>query len=376
VTILRDGQVLATLADGSTSYTDNSLVQYLTSKDASGGLVQAQINYAVQAGTGDGLRSNLTSLVSFAPLAPTLTSTGDLLAYYPFGSALPATDMENHSILGPSASDLPAAAGTVLTPGPFGTGSYGLDVNSSQRDANLFEGYRLNFGTDTQGNTLDPTNQQTPAFTIGFWFKVDMPTCLASNDAAVFSNKNYVSGGDYGLAIGLFSGTTTCGIAFNLGSNADPLVPGSVASGKSSYRIDGPSSPYTPVTVGQWAYIAMAVDAPNNKFTWYVWDPVLGLRSGTVVNSSNLLDWSKLYTGTTLGWTGNGGTSTASLGRGGWGVGTDGTTQYIKNKNVPTTNLFTKQAFSDIAIWKRPLTTAEVASIYQSKLPLSTLSGN
>ncbi|MFM0502760.1 alkaline phosphatase family protein [Paraburkholderia caffeinilytica] len=345
VAVLRDGKVIASnLPAGTSTYTDTQLAQELTAQGS------YLLNYTVQVGAtaSPALRSTLAQ-VSFVPPIPLAsTLTNGLTVYYPFGSALPPVDKLGHSTLGPYAADLPAAAASIVS-GPPGS-DHGLLVDTNFVDSNGFEGYKL-----TPASGFDVSQGSAPQFTVGFWFKVQ--SCIATNDVPVFSNKNYVSGGNAGVAIGLFASSTAnqCGIAFNIGSGA-------------GVRTDGPTSPYTQVSVGQWIYIALSVDGVAKTMSMYALDPLLG-KAEILNKPTGSVDLSKL----------------SPFGQ--WGVGEDGTGTYLMNKcNGSVTSPYTagkcataptyQQMFGDLAMWNRALSQSEVESIFLSQKPLSTLLPN
>ncbi|MFM0735396.1 hypothetical protein PQQ52_33455 [Paraburkholderia sediminicola] len=339
ITVLRDAQVIANLPAGATTYTDSQL-----------GLTNAgsyQFNYTVAAGTASA--SDLATITYVPPPPPppplATTLTQGLVTYYPsssYGSTLPTfaspaldaivTGTTADSTLGPWASGYQSGS---LTPDPFG--GQGLLINTAVANPAGDDGYKL-----VQTNDVTKGAQ----FTIGFWFKTPG---ITTGDVPIFSNKNYVSGGNAGIAFGLFA----AGIAFNIGSG-------------SGVRADGPSSPYTPYTANQWMYLAISVDTVAKTMTWHRFDPVLGEATGTVatgsVNLANL------------------------VGLGQFGVGEDGTGMYEVNKCGDAVNPYTpgtctngsasptyQQSFSEIAMWNRVLSETELQSIFASKKPLSTL---
>ncbi|WP_420993690.1 alkaline phosphatase family protein [Cupriavidus sp. 30B13] len=347
ITVLRDGEVIASnLPAGTATYTDNQLSQILTAKGT------YQLSYTVQVGDAQdmALRATLAPPVSYVPPVPlAATLANGLVSYYPFSASLPPADALGHSTMGPYANDLPATAGLVV-PGPF-TGTYGLLVDTNFVDTNGFEGYKM-----TPATGFDIAKGTAPQFTIGFWFKV--PSCIATNDVPIISNKNYVSGGNAGVAIGLFSSSgNQCGIAFNIGSGG-------------GVRADGPTSPYTQVTVNRWIYIAFSVDGVAKTMNMYVFDPVTGIANKVAAGkSTGTVDLSKL--------------SPFSQ----WGIGEDGTGTYLMNKcNGTVTPPYTpgkcataptyQEWFGDLAMWNRVLTDAELQSIFLSNKPLSTLQAN
>jgi hypothetical protein len=343
LTVLRNGQVIAAgLPAGTATYTDSQLSQILTTQGT------YQIGYTVQAGNAsDGaLRATLSPPLSYVPPVPLAASlTSGLVSYFPFSSTLPPADAMGHSTMAPYAADLPASAGVVVS-GPF-TGGNGLLVDTSYVDANGFEGYKL-----TPASGYDVAAGAAPQFTLGFWFKVN--ACIATNDVPILSNKNYVSGANAGVAIGLFSSSgNQCGVAFNIGSGG--------------VRADGPTSPYTQITVGRWVYLAFSVDGVAKTMNMTVFDPVSGVTnkvaSGKTTGSVDLTKLSPF---------------------GQWGVGEDGTGTYLMNKcNGSVTPPYTagkcatapvyQEMFGDLAMWNRVLTDNELQSIFWSNKPLSTL---
>uniref|UniRef100_UPI000D459CD1 hypothetical protein n=1 Tax=unclassified Variovorax TaxID=663243 RepID=UPI000D459CD1 len=347
LSVLRDGQPIASkLPAGTASYTDSQLSQVLSAKGT------YQFSYTVQAGddAGAASRAVLSPPVSYVPpvpLAPSLL-TG-LVSYYPFSATLPPVDAMGHSTMGPAASDLPAAAGLVV-PGPF-AGSSGLLVDTNFVTTAGVEGYRL-----TPAAGFDVSNGTAPQFTIGLWFKT--PSCVATNNVTILSNKSYVSGGNAGVAIGLFASSgNQCGVAFNIGSGG-------------GVRADGPTSPYTQITVNRWVYIAFSVDGVAKSMNMAVFDPVTGITNRVAVGkSTGSVDLSKLSPYPH------------------WGIGDDGTGTFLMNKcNGTVTPPYVagkcataptyQHHFGDLAMWNRVLSDAELQSIFLSNKPLSTLSAH
>lgn len=345
IDVLRDGRVVASLPTGTTTYTDNQLTADLNAKGT------YQFAYAVRVGAGDsaatrGIISPPLTYVPPVPLAASLLN--GLVSYYPFSATLPPVDAQAHSMMGPASAALPASAGLVV-PGPF-PGSNALLVDTNYVTTDGLEGYRL-----TPADGYDISKGSAPQFTIGFWFKI--PECVARSNVTVLSNKNYVSGGNPGVAIGLFSSSgSQCGIAFNIGSGGA--------------RADGPTSPYTQITVNRWVYIAFSVDGAAKAMNMYVFDPVTGFTNRVAVGkSTGSVDLSKLSPYPQ------------------WGIGDDGTGAYLMNKCGGTvTPPYTagkcataptyQQMFGDLAMWNRVLTDGELQSIFLSNKPLSTLSAH
>ena len=341
IDVLRDGRVIASrLPAGTTTYIDNQLTTDLTAKGT------YQFSYTVQAGEGDSAASRaITSPpVTYTPPVPLEPSLlNGLVSYYPFSATLPPVDAQGNSTMGPASSDLPASAGLVV-PGPF-AGTNGLLVDTNFVTVNGLEGYRL-----TPANGFDVSKGTAPQFTIGFWFKAD--ECVPRSNVSILANKNYVSGGNAGVAIGMFTSSgNQCGIAFNIGSGG--------------VRADGPTSPYTQVTVGRWIYIAFSVDGVAKTMNMVVFDSVTGAINRVATGkSTGAVDLSKLSAYPH------------------WGIGEDGTGAYLMNKCGATppytagqcaTAPTYQQMFGDLAMWNRVLTDGELQSIFLSNKPVSTL---
>jgi len=342
IDVLRDGRVIASrLPAGTTTYTDNQLTADLSARGT------YQFTYTVQAGEGDSAasRSIVSPPLSYTPPVPLAdTLRNGLVSYYPFSATLPPVDAQGNSTMGPASSDLPASAGLVV-PGPF-AGTNGLLVDTNFVTTAGLEGYRL-----TPANGFDVSKGTAPQFTIGFWFKA--PECVSRSNVTILSNKNYVSGGNAGVAIGMFSSSgSQCGIAFNIGSGG-------------GVRADGPTSPYTQITVGRWNYIAFSVDGVAKTMNMVVFDSVTGMTNRVATGkSTGSVDMSKLSPYPQ------------------WGIGEDGTGAYLMNKcgatppytvGLCTTAPAYQQVFGDLAMWNRVLTDSELQSIFLSNKPLSTL---
>lgn len=347
ITVLRNGEQIATLPAGATTYTDAGLGQYLATAG------NQQLNYTVQAGTA--LRSTLTPETAFIPLASTLSN--GLLAYYPFSDHQPPQDKLGNTTLGPTQADMPLAVGTAVA-GPFDSG-YGLLIDESQRDAGNYEAYMLNFNSAS----LDITNSAAPSYTVGFWFKVPQNMCITRGDYPLFSNKNFAAGANPGVAIAIYNNGTSgigCTVRFNMGDG--------------SHRVD----PAASFSNQQWVYVAEAFDGPNNTLYTYAWDPAFGLRS-SATSTSALTPLSKLYNAPGGPITVTSGSTTYTGAYMGWGLATDGSGQYYMEQltagNKPIDTNY-QTAFADLAIWNRVLTAKEVQSLYLSKQPLSALVGN
>ncbi|MFC4278468.1 hypothetical protein [Achromobacter aloeverae] len=358
ISVLRDGEVIATLPAGTARYVDNGLRDYITGLYRQGGT--HTVGYTVQAGAGGGLRAIRSAPLSYVPILASVAN--GLFVYYPFGDTLPAIDAKGSSTLGLFASDLDPAAGVVVD-GPFGANSHGLKVSLKYTDAGNQEGYALTFN----GQALDPTNAAAPVFSVGFWTRIPRDSCIVGGDYPLMGNKNFKSGANPGFAMAIYgvAAGTGCTLRVNFADNTN--------------RVDSSAA----VSNNQWVYAAVTFDGVSKMANWYVYDPILGLRTGALNGAS--IDMSKLYTGL------NAAPISGKNGYASWGLGTDGTGMYYYNQtdaNRPKWNVATggvttatpsrdyDAAFTELAFWNRLLTPAEVASIYQSQMPLSTVLGN
>jgi hypothetical protein len=321
VQVLRDGQPVATLPASSTAYTDPITA-------ASDGIYSYQ--YTVVAGDAS---VALTAQIAYVkplppeppvPLATTLAN--GLVDYYPL-DALPGTDAKSASTLAPWAAD--ANGGTLVDDGfqaPYKAKA--LRVDSTVKNAGGTAGYRLVQNSDVT------TAPAVTAFTIGFWMRTDT-TCTqgVSNGGTVIGNKNYTTGLNAGLAIGLFD---SCEIRFNVGT-------GSARADSNGYSL----------SAGQWAYVAMVIDKTALTMKGYVMDPVRGIQTNGVAITSALVG--------KLGGLGNG-----------LGLNEDGTGLYYQREASSPRGAMD---FNEFAIWNRALTNDELTSIFKSGQPLSTLPG-
>lgn len=346
VSILREGEAIATrLPAGTRSFTDLELAQVLTAK----GSYSLNYTLVIDSGQGQAARAVLTPPITYVPpvpLAPTLRN--GLVSYYPFSDRLPPADAMGNSRMAPFSPDLDPQAGLVV-PGPF-AGTQGLLVDTNFATVEGLEGYKL-----TPNPGLDVSLGAAPQFTLGFWFNT--PQCVSKNNVTLLANKNYVSGGNAGVAIGLFGGTGgQCGVAFNIGSGGA--------------RADGPTSPYTQITENRWVYIAFSVDGVAKTMNMYVYDSVTGTINRVAQGkSTGSVDLSKLSAYPQ------------------WGIGADGTGAFLMNKcngsvkppyqaGQCTTAPTFQHKYGDLAMWNRVLSDAELESIFLSNKPLSSLSSH
>ncbi|MGO4331641.1 hypothetical protein AB4Z48_25795 [Cupriavidus sp. 2TAF22] len=302
MTLLRDGVQIATLPAGTTSYEDKTLnapasgvyrYNYTLVRNGVPASLLAQINYVKPVVLADTLRNNLA-------------------AYYSF-ETLPAVDAKGTTTIGPWVAGTDGGS-----PGTDNFGTRSLKVNSN------VDAYVLNqSGADIA---------LSPQFTIGFWFKSD---CTQGNGTGepILSNKNYVSGSNAGIAIGLFG---SCEVRFNIGS------------GGKRDDIQGMK-----FSASQWAYLALSVNATAKTFSAYIIDPVMGVQkkeNQAIVNT----DVTRL-----------GGLNTRQ-----WGINDDATHAYVPNN---AGSLKGVMEFNDLAMWTRQLSLAELQTITGSRQPLSTL---
>lgn len=319
VQVLRDGKLVATLPAGSNAYIDPLVAE-------SDGPYTFQ--YAVVANEATvALTAQIAYVKPIPPEPPvTLAATlaNGLVNYYPL-NALPGVDTKNASTLAPWAAD--ANGGALVDDGfPAPNKAKALRVDSTVKNASGTAGYRLVQNSDVT------TNPAVTAFTIGFWMRTDN-TCSqgVSNGGTVIGNKNYTTGGNAGLAIGLFG---SCEIRFNVGT-------GSARADSNGYSL----------SAGQWAYVAVVIDKAALTMKGYVMDPVRGIQTNSTAITSALVD--------KLGGLGNG-----------LGLNEDGTGLYYQRE---TSSPRGAMDFDDFAIWNRALTNAELTSIFKSGTPLSTL---
>ena len=316
VQVLRDGKLVATLAAGSTSYVDyidaatDGSYSYRYTLTAADTIVALDVQIAY---------------VKAVPLAPTLVN--GLVSYYPL-DALPGVDSKTGaSTLAPWAAD--ADGGSLVTDDGMRMRdrAKALRVNSKVVNASGMAGYRLKQATDVT------TDAATTAFTIGFWMRTDASCSQGvNNGGSVIANKNYDSGVNEGIAIGLFG---SCELRFNTGTGS---VRGEIAG--AHY-----------VSAGQWAYVAMVIDKAALTMNGYAVDPVRGLQTGSKALTPELI---------------------AKLGglKNGIGLNEDGTGIYYKRQASSPRGAMD---FNEFAIWNRALTKDEISSIYKAARPLSTL---
>ena len=224
-------------------------------------------------------------------------------------------------------SNAPSVQVASLVPDDNFTGPWA--AKAVRVDARIFDattgatGLRVTSATDITAS---------PQFTFGFWVRTDA-TCSqgVSNGSPIIANKNWGSGNNAGIAIGLFGG---CEARYNLGS------------GSGRAEIAGVT-----LTPGRWVYMAMVVDRTNLTMYSYLFDPVKGTSAKSVAF-----------------------TQAVNLGMGGlnngFSLNEDGTGIYYKSWPVSPRSALD---FNELAFWDRLLTAEELNSIYLSGRPLTTL---
>ncbi|WP_323120376.1 LamG-like jellyroll fold domain-containing protein [Burkholderia alba] len=301
ITLWRDGKPLATLEPGATRYIDGNFgvangpqsFDYLLMRNGVPLSYQAQIDYV-------------------APIALATTLRDGLALYYSV-DALPPQDAKGQSTLGP----------------------WSVSPDGGSASDDNFAGRALKVDSRIDSYQLTQTGQdiaQSPQFTLGFWFRSD---CTQGNGTGepILSNKNYTSGANAGIAIGLFG---SCEVRFNLGSGGR--------------RDDINGMKFSP---NQWVYLALSVDTQAKLFSAYILDPVLGVQK-TENRAIASTDVTKL----------------AGLGTRVWGINDDATHNYYGNNPDA---LRGAMELNDLAMWTRRLSLAELTSINASRQPLSSL---
>lgn len=322
IQILRDGILIATLAADATTYVD-PIVAVQSGSYA--------YRYTVLAGKT--MTATQATLNYEKPATLTTDYLKDLLHFYALDDAAVTSlaDAKNTSTL--RALQPNADGGRLFAEDTFlSNPGKALNINSTLRGTGNQGGYRLVSQKDVT------TDSSVRAFSIGFWLRVD-DTCKPSstagtayaNAASVIANKDYASGNNKGIAIGIFD---SCELKFNAGD------------GSSRNELAG----FT-ITPNRWAYVTMSIDKDTAQLNGYLFDAVRGLQS-----SSMTLGASKL---SNLGGLGNG-----------FGLNEDGTGTFnyrFKGKSRD------RMEFNDLAIWQRAITAEEVRVLYMSGHSLSSL---
>ena len=312
--LLRDGQEIVQLPSDTTSYVDDQLPATST----------GEYHYRYTLITGDSGLSWPAKISYVKPidLAPSILN--GLRNYFSFNNSA-QRDATGSAVLQPRSAlaDGGKALAADNFSGHWQGSAWRIDTNVVASD-----------GTAGYGLT-DPAGDITKAaqFTVGFWFRTeDLCGKSLSNGVPILSNKNWNSGGNAGITIGLWSG---CEVRFNLGGNG---------------RVDNTGNK---VTAGQWVYMALAIDQAARTFTSYVFDPVAGRQKKS---QSYKVELNSFLSGLGNGFT----------------LAEDGTGKYIFNEKSSGSPRGTMD-FNDLGVWTRALTDDELDSIYRSQKPVGSL---
>jgi hypothetical protein len=313
ITVLRDGVAVATLPGNATGFEDTTMApaasgfytyNYTVVADQVPASLRATLDYVKPVALMPGVATGLTHLFT---LKTTL-----------------ADRIDNSQVFTPwvpGATPVYAAAGD----GPFGGTDTALLSTSYAGPAVCAAcdgGYRI--------PTARVTSTTAP-FSFGFWFRSD----ATRSGMPVVSNKNWGSGNNAGLAIGQYGSA----MRFNIGRGGARL-------GDKDLNF----------SANTWAYVAMAVDVPNLKVTYFVYDPVYGMQSASAALTGA---FAAALDGL------NGGFTLNEDGDGGYGPN-------YRNGNASNT-IAGRFDFGEFATWSRALTAAEVESIGRSGTSLTTL---
>lgn len=381
ISVLRNGKVIASdLAAGTSTYTDTS--ESLQSDYPEAGTYRPRYTVVV---AGKAARSVVVSFKFTPPVPLSINLKNSLMSYYPaFASPLnaPITDAFSHSTLAPWSAN---ANGGSLVPDPFGNQTGALQVDAHMVDGvSGMNGYRLLPGTGSYNAAYDAV--ASGSFTVGFWYNApclktgvaNSPNVVggsasvvnANHTYPIFGNKNYITGNNAGVQIGLNTpaGSTGsgCNLVFNIGDGVpadrvDPSGPQGASNGIA----------YTPNT---WVYVAMTVDTIAKTFTNYIYDPVLGKRSNTLpINTFDFTKLPGLANGYGLLEDGTGRMTVTIC-----GAPQNGLTLPTLSSGVYTATTCghfppSAVAFSDLAMWNAAISAADLDTIFASRKPLSTL---
>lgn len=313
ITVLRDGVAVATLAGNALAFEDTTMApdvsgyytyNYTVVADQTPVSLRTTLNYVKPVSLLASVANGITHLFT---LKTTLVDRiGGTQAFTPWVSG--ATPVYTAAGDGPFAGTDTALAST----------SYAGPTVCSTCDG----GYRI------------PTSQVTSTsapFTFGFWFRSD----ATRSGMPIVSNKNWGSGSNAGIALGQYGSA----VRFNIGRGGGRLGDKDLS-----------------FSANTWAYVAMAVDVPNLKVTYHVYDPVYGMQSSSAVLTSAFV--------AALNGLGNG-FSLNEDGDGGYGPN-------YRNGDASNT-IGGRFDFGEFSTWNRALTTAEVESIGRSGTSLTTL---
>ncbi|CAK7024543.1 MAG: hypothetical protein KER_00982 [Kerstersia gyiorum] len=243
VTLLRDGEVLATLESGTSEYTDDS---FAFEED---GL--HTLNYEIRAD--DSSLSISTQIPYTKPVLLMPSLKVGVLMHYSFDQNI--NDIGGQTQIVPfDGSQQPV----FLDDGPFGKAFRAERKDRRSENINL-GGYKLEY----PAGSLDSLD----AVTIGLWYRSKGD----ANDKPIVANKDYNSGGNAGITIAQWNGNE---VRFNIGGSG---------------RADLNGFYFTP---NEWAYLLFSIDKTSKKMTAAVFDPTNGLSVRST--STGAVDLSKL----------------------------------------------------------------------------------
>ena len=185
--LLRDGVAIADLPADARSYID----------DAFDAIEDGQHTYRYTLAAGDARQSWPVRIEYVKPMALAATLTTGLTSYYSFDGGAPA-DSLSLSTLRPwdANADGGSAIGDDNYLGKWKAKAWRIDT--TRVGANGVAGYTLR----QNGGDITDNNQ----FTIGLWFRTtDLCKASLSNGVPIVSNKNWNSGGNAGITIGLWN---------------------------------------------------------------------------------------------------------------------------------------------------------------------------
>ncbi len=318
ITVLRDGATIATLAANAAAFEDTTMAPA-----ASGVFAYDYTVVADQVPVS--LRATLNYVQPLPPAVLLPSLTAGLTHLFPLNNTL-ADRIDGTQAFTPWVSGATAvyvAAGD----GPFGGTSTALQSTNYAGPTVCLAcdgGYRM--------ATTKITSTAT-SFSFGFWFRSD----ATRSGVPIVSNKNWGSGNNAGLAIGQYGNA----LRFNIGSGSKRL-------GDKNLNF----------SANTWVYVAMTVDVPGLKATFYVFDPSTGLHSAAAPTALHQ-DFVAALNGLNQSLT----------------LNEDGDGSYGPNyRNGPgAKTLGGRCDFGEFSSWERVLTPAEVESIGRSGTSLTTL---
>lgn len=237
ITILRNGEQIATLTGDVTSYVDNSFafeedglhtLAYEIRTPSASLATSAQIPYTQDVLLDRNLKVGLTMFYSFEQGLSDVGGQTSIVAY--------------DGVQQPK----------FISDGPFGNAFRAERKDRSEEKIDI-GGYKLQYPE----GALDQFN----ALTIGLWYR----SRGEFSDRPILSNKNYTSGGNPGLTIAQWNGNE---VRFNIAGGS---------------RTDLNGFYFTP---NKWAYLILSIDKTNKKMTAAVYDPENGLSVRSTATGS------------------------------------------------------------------------------------------